>query len=158
MDFLPSCISNALKHCVHNCIQLSLLYGMIHLCLSLIKLESHSGVKSWTRAALCVVLPSVRVRLHSRLSTKLGNCPVTADKRLLVQIIPSQSWRELLWNHKHLDQLSIQDLGIELKMSNLKGKREEYLSVKDLQKVLDSCKLHLSQVDEVWPNIYIGNL
>ncbi|KAK1881844.1 Dual specificity protein phosphatase 13 isoform A [Dissostichus eleginoides] len=43
-------------------------------------------------------------------------------------------------------------------MSNLKGKREEYLSVKDLQKVLDSCKLHLSQVDEVWPNIYIGNV
>ncbi|XP_049419750.1 dual specificity protein phosphatase 26-like isoform X3 [Epinephelus fuscoguttatus] len=43
-------------------------------------------------------------------------------------------------------------------MSNLKGKRKEYLSVKDLQKVLDSCKLHLSQVDEVWPNIYIGNL
>ncbi|XP_042363735.1 dual specificity protein phosphatase 13-like [Plectropomus leopardus] len=43
-------------------------------------------------------------------------------------------------------------------MSILKGKKKEYLSVKDLQKVLDSCKLHLSQVDEVWPNIYIGNV
>ncbi|CAK6956706.1 dual specificity protein phosphatase PHS1-like [Scomber scombrus] len=40
----------------------------------------------------------------------------------------------------------------------LKGKKKEYLTVKDLQKLLDSCKLHLSQVDEVWPNIYIGNL
>lgn len=43
-------------------------------------------------------------------------------------------------------------------MTDSKGKRKEYLSVKDLQKVLDSCKLHLRQVDEVWPNIYIGNV
>ncbi|XP_028286926.1 dual specificity protein phosphatase 26-like isoform X2 [Parambassis ranga] len=43
-------------------------------------------------------------------------------------------------------------------MSDLKRKRKEYLTVKDLQKVLDSCTLHLSQVDEVWPNIYIGNV
>ncbi|KAM7381529.1 hypothetical protein PAMA_012396 [Pampus argenteus] len=43
-------------------------------------------------------------------------------------------------------------------MSALKGKRKEYLTVKDLQKVLDSCKLHLNQIDEVWPNIYIGNV
>ncbi|XP_076007841.1 uncharacterized protein LOC143001885 [Genypterus blacodes] len=43
-------------------------------------------------------------------------------------------------------------------MSTLKDKRKEYLSVKDLQKVLDSCELHLSQIDEVWPNIYIGNV
>lgn len=32
------------------------------------------------------------------------------------------------------------------------------MTVKDLQKVLDSCKLHLRQIDEVWPNIYIGNI
>ncbi|XP_053722026.1 dual specificity protein phosphatase 13-like [Synchiropus splendidus] len=37
-------------------------------------------------------------------------------------------------------------------------KRKEYLTVKDLQKILDSCQLHLSQIDEVWPNIYIGNV
>ncbi|XP_008277369.1 dual specificity protein phosphatase 13 isoform A-like isoform X2 [Stegastes partitus] len=43
-------------------------------------------------------------------------------------------------------------------MSALKGKRKEYLTVKDLQKVLDSCKMHLSQIDEVWPKIYIGNV
>lgn len=66
---------------------------MIHLCLRLIKLESHSGAKSKARAALFVVLPSTRVRLHARLSTKLGNRPVTADKHLLVQITLSRSWR-----------------------------------------------------------------
>lgn len=38
-----------------------------------------------------------------------------------------------------------------------KRKRKEYLTVKDLQKLLDSCTLHLHQVDEVWPKIYIGN-
>ncbi|XP_019938647.1 dual specificity protein phosphatase 13A-like [Paralichthys olivaceus] len=43
-------------------------------------------------------------------------------------------------------------------MSAEKGKRKEYLTVKDLQKLLDSCKLHLGQIDEVWPNIYIGNV
>ncbi|XP_026034332.1 dual specificity protein phosphatase 26-like isoform X2 [Astatotilapia calliptera] len=43
-------------------------------------------------------------------------------------------------------------------MSALRSKRKEYLSVKDLQKLLDSCKLHLNQIDEVWPNIYIGNV
>lgn len=30
--------------------------------------------------------------------------------------------------------------------------------MKDLQKMLDSCKLRLGQIDEVWPNIYIGNV
>ncbi|KAK2820475.1 hypothetical protein Q5P01_023434 [Channa striata] len=43
-------------------------------------------------------------------------------------------------------------------MSDLKRKRKEYLTVKDLQMVLDSCKLHLNEIDEVWPNIYIGNV
>ncbi|KAM3592649.1 uncharacterized protein V6R79_022855 [Siganus canaliculatus] len=43
-------------------------------------------------------------------------------------------------------------------MSTLKDKRKEYLTVKDLQKLLDSCKLHLNEVDEVWPKIYIGNV
>ncbi|CAL1599831.1 unnamed protein product [Knipowitschia caucasica] len=37
-------------------------------------------------------------------------------------------------------------------------KRKEYLTVKDLQKMLDTCKLHLGQIDEVWPNIFIGNI
>ncbi|XP_066519926.1 dual specificity protein phosphatase 13A-like [Hoplias malabaricus] len=43
-------------------------------------------------------------------------------------------------------------------MTAQKNKRKEYLSVKDLEKVLDSCKLDLHQIDEVWPNIYIGNV
>lgn len=43
-------------------------------------------------------------------------------------------------------------------MSAIEGKRKEYLTVKDLQKVLDSCKLKLNEVDEVWPKIYIGNV
>lgn len=100
---LSSSIINALKHFVHNSMQLSLLYGIIHLCLRLFKLEPRSDVKSRAWAALFVVLPSARVRLHARLSTKLGNCPVTADKHLLVQIILSRSRRELLSYNKHLD-------------------------------------------------------
>lgn len=43
-------------------------------------------------------------------------------------------------------------------MPALKDKKTEYLTVKDLQKVLDSCKLCLNDVDEVWPKIYIGNV
>ncbi|KAJ3608089.1 hypothetical protein NHX12_025139 [Muraenolepis orangiensis] len=43
-------------------------------------------------------------------------------------------------------------------MSTVKDKRKEYMTVKDLQKLLDSCRLQLHQVDEVWPNIYIGNV
>ncbi|XP_028822770.1 dual specificity protein phosphatase 13-like [Denticeps clupeoides] len=43
-------------------------------------------------------------------------------------------------------------------MAAHKDPRKEYLSVKDLEKVLDSCKLDLHQIDEVWPNIYIGNV
>ncbi|XP_034049334.1 dual specificity protein phosphatase 26-like [Thalassophryne amazonica] len=43
-------------------------------------------------------------------------------------------------------------------MPTRKDKRKEYLSVKDLQKLLDSCKLRLNHIDEVWPNIYIGNV
>ncbi|KAB5555889.1 hypothetical protein PHYPO_G00039310 [Pangasianodon hypophthalmus] len=39
-----------------------------------------------------------------------------------------------------------------------RNKRKEYLSVKDLEKVLDSCTLDLHQIDEVWPNLYISNV
>ncbi|XP_062330410.1 dual specificity protein phosphatase 13A-like [Osmerus eperlanus] len=45
-----------------------------------------------------------------------------------------------------------------VKMTSLNNRIKEYLSVKDLQKVLDSCKLQLNQIDEVWPNVYIGNV
>ena len=43
-------------------------------------------------------------------------------------------------------------------MTSVNNMRKEYLSVKDLQKVLDSCNLQLNQIDEVWPNVYIGNV
>lgn len=48
---------------------------------------------------------------------------------------------------------------VSIKMSAAaEAKRKQYMTVKDLQKVLDSCDLQLHQVDEVWPNIYIGNV
>lgn len=133
---------------------------MIHLCFRLIKLESHSGVKSRAQAALFVVLPSARVRLHARLSTKLGNCPVTADKHLLVQIIPESGVDGNCVNTTNIwtSNRSKTGGGFGLRMSAPKDKRKEYLTVKDLQRVLDSCKLHLNEVDEVWPKIYIGNV
>lgn len=43
-------------------------------------------------------------------------------------------------------------------MGAQKEHKKEYLTVKDLQRVLDSCKLDLHQIDEVWPNLYIGNV
>lgn len=39
-----------------------------------------------------------------------------------------------------------------------KEPRKEYPSVKDLEKILDSCTLRLTQINEVWPNIFIGNV
>ncbi|KAL0964833.1 hypothetical protein UPYG_G00329620 [Umbra pygmaea] len=39
-----------------------------------------------------------------------------------------------------------------------KDRKKEFLSVKDLENVLDSCQLQLTQIDEVWPNIFIGNV
>ncbi|XP_065806044.1 uncharacterized protein [Labrus bergylta] len=59
---------------------------------------------------------------------------------------------------KDKSEIDQREGGFGLKMSSMKGKRKEYLTVKDLQKVLDSCKLHLNEVDEVWPKIYIGNV
>ncbi|XP_026864176.2 dual specificity protein phosphatase 13-like [Electrophorus electricus] len=47
---------------------------------------------------------------------------------------------------------------ITTEMTARRNKRTEYLSVKDLEKVLDSCTLDLHQIDEVWPNLYIGNV
>ncbi|ROL49551.1 Dual specificity protein phosphatase 13 isoform A [Anabarilius grahami] len=32
------------------------------------------------------------------------------------------------------------------------------LAIKELENVLDTCKLDLTPVDEVWPNLYIGNV
>uniref|UniRef100_A0A3B4Y575 Dual specificity protein phosphatase n=1 Tax=Seriola lalandi dorsalis TaxID=1841481 RepID=A0A3B4Y575_SERLL len=40
----------------------------------------------------------------------------------------------------------------------LTAQKHLFLLLLDLQKVLDSCKLNLNQIDEVLPNIYIGNV
>ncbi|KAI7805565.1 dual specificity protein phosphatase family protein [Triplophysa rosa] len=32
------------------------------------------------------------------------------------------------------------------------------LAIKELENILDTCKVELTQVDEVWPNLYIGNV
>ncbi|CAL8257262.1 unnamed protein product [Lota lota] len=36
--------------------------------------------------------------------------------------------------------------------------QQDLVLIKELEKVLDSCTLELSPVDEVWPNLYIGNV
>ncbi|CAG09402.1 unnamed protein product [Tetraodon nigroviridis] len=36
--------------------------------------------------------------------------------------------------------------------------QQDQAAIKELQLILDSCKLGLTPVDEVWPNLYIGNV
>ncbi|CAL8299820.1 unnamed protein product [Merluccius merluccius] len=36
--------------------------------------------------------------------------------------------------------------------------QQDLALIKELEKVLDSCTLELSPIDEVWPNLYIGNV
>lgn len=36
--------------------------------------------------------------------------------------------------------------------------QQDRTAIKELQLILDSCKLGLTAVDEVWPNLYIGNV
>ncbi|XP_066478184.1 dual specificity protein phosphatase 26-like [Tiliqua scincoides] len=31
-------------------------------------------------------------------------------------------------------------------------------SLKELERVLDSCRMELKEIDEVWPNLYLGNI
>ncbi|KAG7258734.1 hypothetical protein CRUP_018134 [Coryphaenoides rupestris] len=38
------------------------------------------------------------------------------------------------------------------------GPQQDLALIKELEKVLDSCTLELSPIDEVWPNLYIGNV
>ncbi|XP_030630723.1 dual specificity protein phosphatase 26 [Chanos chanos] len=64
-------------------------------------------------------------------------------------------------NRGFLKQLRALDMRLHQRLERMaaaKFSKKEYLSVKDLEKVLDSCKLDLHQIDEVWPNIYIGNV
>ncbi|MGH0134636.1 UNVERIFIED_CONTAM: hypothetical protein FKN15_029716, partial [Acipenser sinensis] len=43
-------------------------------------------------------------------------------------------------------------------MKSSRESRNRHLSVKALENILDSCKVELTQIDEVWPNLYIGNV
>lgn len=36
--------------------------------------------------------------------------------------------------------------------------QQDRAAIKELQLILDSCKLGLTPLDEVWPNLYIGNV
>ncbi|XP_027863120.1 dual specificity protein phosphatase 13-like [Xiphophorus couchianus] len=38
------------------------------------------------------------------------------------------------------------------------GQRQNLVVIKELELILDSCTLELTPVDEVWPNLYIGNV
>lgn len=38
------------------------------------------------------------------------------------------------------------------------NKQQDLVLIKELQLILDSCTLELTPVDEVWPNLYIGNV
>ncbi|KAJ8418206.1 hypothetical protein AAFF_G00139150 [Aldrovandia affinis] len=43
-------------------------------------------------------------------------------------------------------------------MTTAQDNRHDCLAVKELENILDTCKLELTPVDEVWPNLYIGNV
>lgn len=38
------------------------------------------------------------------------------------------------------------------------NQRQDLVLIKKLELILDSCTLELTPVDEVWPNLYIGNV
>lgn len=75
----------------------------------------------------------------------------------LSQLFTLWHWRgtgrkqqELCWGL--LEELSV---GENMSRSNW---QQDQVAIKELQLILDSCKLGLTPVDEVWPNLYIGNV
>ncbi|KAF6731484.1 Dual specificity protein phosphatase 13 isoform A [Oryzias melastigma] len=36
--------------------------------------------------------------------------------------------------------------------------RQDLVLIKELELILDSCKLELTAVDEIWPNLFLGNV
>ncbi|XP_068579680.1 dual specificity protein phosphatase family protein isoform X2 [Cebidichthys violaceus] len=40
----------------------------------------------------------------------------------------------------------------------MSGSNQDLVLIKELELILDSCTLELTPVDEVWPNLYIGNV
>ncbi|KAI1894271.1 hypothetical protein AGOR_G00114090 [Albula goreensis] len=43
-------------------------------------------------------------------------------------------------------------------MTTLQDNRHGCLAIKELENILDTCKQELTPIDEVWPNLYIGNV
>ncbi|XP_036402561.1 dual specificity protein phosphatase family protein [Megalops cyprinoides] len=43
-------------------------------------------------------------------------------------------------------------------MTTAQDDRQGCLAIKELENILDTCKLDLTPIDEVWPNLYIGNV
>jgi hypothetical protein len=39
-----------------------------------------------------------------------------------------------------------------------KGEQQDLVAIRELESILESCKLELTPLDEVWPNLYIGNV
>ncbi|KAJ8014149.1 hypothetical protein DPEC_G00037250 [Dallia pectoralis] len=39
-----------------------------------------------------------------------------------------------------------------------KREQQDLVAIKELEMILDSCQLELTPLDEVWPNLYIGNI
>lgn len=50
--------------------------------------------------------------------------------------------------------------GSNLRLRRMSGHNQpqDLVLIKELELILDSCKLELTPVDEVWPNLYIGNV
>ncbi|KAJ8361631.1 hypothetical protein SKAU_G00181560 [Synaphobranchus kaupii] len=43
-------------------------------------------------------------------------------------------------------------------MATPQDKQHDCLAIKEMENILDTCKLELTPVDEVWSNLYIGNV
>lgn len=52
---------------------------------------------------------------------------------------------------------SLEELSAGENMSRSNWQQDQ-AAIKELQLILDSCKLGLTPVDEVWPDLYIGNV
>ncbi|XP_032409329.1 dual specificity protein phosphatase 13-like [Xiphophorus hellerii] len=62
-----------------------------------------------------------------------------------------------LW-HQGAAQASAQSRILHAGRMSRNGQRQNLVVIKELELILDSCTLELTPVDEVWPNLYIGNV
>ncbi|XP_054886167.1 dual specificity protein phosphatase family protein [Poeciliopsis prolifica] len=62
-----------------------------------------------------------------------------------------------LW-HQGAAQASAQSRILRAGRMSRNGQRQNLVVIKELELILDSCTLELTPVDEVWPNLFIGNV